>query len=355
MSKTKGNVIDPIDNIAEYGTDALRYTLLTGSTPGQDMNLSEDRIRSNRNFGNKIWQMARFVTSNLENEQPLGAPDLDGNLTLPDRWILSRLHNLIDTVQRLFDNYQYGEAGRQLYDFLWGDYADWYIEISKEMLYSDDEADKQRTRHVLVYVLETTLRLLHPYMPFLTEEVWQYLPHEGESLMIARWPESDEDFLNPDAEDGMKTLIELIRGIRNIRAEYDVDPGRRLTALAHGGRQQTLISEYQPLFARLCRVDEISFLSNEDAAPEKAASIVVGDATLYLPLAGLIDLEAERTRLNKELENLESQLKRSHNLLGNPNFVDKAKPEVVEREQAKLADLQVRLEAVQRRLEALAN
>ncbi len=220
MSKTKGNVIDPISTIDTYGADALRFTLLTGSTPGQDMNLSEERIRSNRNFGNKIWQMARFVTSNLDGEAPCGPPPTE-NLSLPDRWILSRLHGLIEDVQRLFDTFQYGEAGRQVYEFLWGEYADWYIEISKETLFGEDVAAKSRVRRVLVYVLETSLRLLHPFMPFLTEEVWQYLPHDGEALIMAAWPETLPAYRDTGSEDTMKALIEFIRGIRNIRAEYE--------------------------------------------------------------------------------------------------------------------------------------
>ncbi len=353
MSKTKGNVIDPIQNIEEYGADALRFTLLTGSTPGQDMNLSEDRIRANRNFGNKLWQMTRFVTSNLEGATPTDAPEPSAALSLPDRWILSRLHRLVDNVQRLFDTFQYGEAGRQIYEFIWSEYADWYIEISKETLYSEDAAAKAHVRHMLTYVLETTLRLLHPYMPFVTEELWQYLPHTGETIMLAEWPQADPAFSDPQAEEQMQTLIELIRGIRNIRAEYTVDPGRRLTALAHGGRHQQLISEYAPLFDRLARVETITFLAADAAAPDQAASIVVGDATLYLPLADLIDLEAERERLRSELENLQNQISRSTGLLGNANFVERAKPEVVERERAKLQDLEARFDAMQKRLDAL--
>ncbi len=354
MSKTTGNVIDPIQNIEEYGADALRFTLLTGSTPGNDMNLSEDRIRSNRNFGNKIWQMARFVTGNLGGEAPIGPPARDG-LSLPDRWILSRLHGLIANVQRLFDSYQYGEAGRQIYDFMWGEYADWYIEISKETLFGEDEKAKSRTRHTLVYVLETCLRLLHPYMPFVTEEVWQYLPHHGPALIIARWPEADPAFYDEEAEVSMKALIELIRGIRNVRAEYEVDPGRRIKALIHGGSYRSLIAAYESLFDRLARVETITYLTSHDGAPEKAASVVVGDATIYLPLAGLIDLKAEQARLSQEMENLDGLLTRSRNLLENPNFVNKANPEVVERERAKLADLEARKETIQKRLAILSD
>lgn len=353
MSKTKGNVIDPIQNIEEYGADALRFTLLTGSTPGQDMNLSEDRIRANRNFGNKIWQMTRFVTSNLDDAQLIRTPSTTDDLTLPDRWILSRLHGLIETVQRLFDTYQYGEAGRQIYEFLWSEFADWYIEISKETLYGEDETAKQRVRSILVYVLDLSLRLLHPYMPYITEEAWQYLPHQGEALIMAEWPESDPAFRDPQAEDQMQTLIELIRGIRNIRAEYDVEPGRYLPALASGGRYTDLLKEHESLFTRLARIESIQFLESTNSTPEKAATVVAGDATIYVPLADLIDLNAERERLARELENLRSQLDRSQKLLANPGFVNKAKPEVVERERNKAAELETELNAVEERLRAI--
>ncbi|GAB4527288.1 MAG: valine--tRNA ligase [Anaerolineae bacterium] len=353
MSKTTGNVIDPVQNIEEYGADALRFTLLTGSTPGNDMNLSEERIRANRNFGNKIWQMARFVTSNLEGESPIGPPAREG-LGLPERWILSRLHTLIGNVQRLFDTYQYGEAGRQLYDFLWSEYADWYIEISKETLYGEDETAKSRVRHTLTYVLETSLRLLHPFMPYVTEEIWQYLPHEGPALIIARWPEANPAFNDPEAESDMAVLIELIRGIRNVRAEYEVDPARHIKALTNGGSYRTLIANHAALFTRLSRVEAIQFLADGERPPARAATVVVGDATIYLPLAGMIDLEAEQKRLRKELDNLGSQLERSARLLNDPNFVSRAKPEVVAREREKLADLEARQEAIKKRLETLS-
>ena len=354
MSKTKGNVIDPLQSIDDYSTDALRFTLLTGSTPGQDMNLSEERIRSNRNFGNKIWQMARFISSNLDGEEPLGPPP-QTDLALPDRWILSRLHGLIADVQRLFDTYQYGEAGRQIYDFLWSEFADWYIEASKGTLYGEDAAAKARTRHILVYVLETSLRLLHPYMPFVTEEIWQYLPHEGPALIVANWPHSDPAFRDAEAEASMQALIEVIRGIRNARAEYEVDPGRFIQAYAHGGSLQPLLAEYESLVQRLARVEAITFLPEGESYPDKAASIVVGNATLYLPLAGMVDIEAELARLTKDMEGLESQLQRSNSLLGNPDFVARAKPEVVAREQAKLADLTTREEALRKRIASLYN
>src|SRR5690606_626934 len=190
ISKTLGNAIDPIELMDKYGTDPLRFTLVTSGTPGNDVNLDENRIESNWRFVNKIWQITNFVTANIEGDLPSGLPPTD-ELDLPARWILSRLNTLVQNTQRLFDNYLFGEPGRQIYDFLWGEFAAWYIEISKHKLYSGSPQEKEQTSRVLVHVLDTCLRLLHPYMPFVTEAAWNYLPHEGETIMLARWPEAD--------------------------------------------------------------------------------------------------------------------------------------------------------------------
>ncbi len=355
MSKTYGNVIDPLEVVEEYGADALRFTLLTGSTPGNDLNLSVERIAANRNFANKIWNAARFLISNLNGERPTGAPSLEG-LTLPDRWILSRLHRLIETVNRLFENYLYGEAGRQIYDFLWGEYADWYIEISKIALYRKDEAAKSRTRHVLTYVLDQCLRMLHPFVPFVTEEIWQHIPHEGEALIIARWPEADPTYLDAEAEEHMTLLMDLIRGIRNIRAEYKVEPAHRVSALIEGGEWAPLLDAYRDLFVRLAGVDAngLEIAARLPEKPQQAAAVTVGGVTAFLPLAGLIDLEAERARLSKELESIASQIARSERLLNDDGFTQKAPAEVVQRERDKLTDLRASYAAIEERLRELA-
>jgi len=340
MSKTKNNVIDPIEVMDEYGTDALRFTLLTGSSPGNDMNLSIDRIAANRNFANKIWNAARFLVTNLNGEEPTGQPPTEG-LSLPDRWILSRLHRLIANVNRLFDSYQYGEAGRQIYDFLWGEYADWYIEIAKIALYGEDQQARRRTLHVLTYVLDQCLRLLHPYVPFVTEEIWQHIPHEGEALIIAKWPEADEAYYDDEAEDQMELVMNLIRGIRNIRAEYKVQPSRKIAVSIEAGLANVEASTMQ-IAARL------------DAQPEQAVSVTVDGVTAFLPLAGMVDLEAERERLRCELEDIEAQIRRSEQLLQNDGFRQNAPPHVVQREQDKLEDLNASRRALEERLAALA-
>jgi valyl-tRNA synthetase len=343
MSKSYGNVIDPLEMMDKFGTDALRFTLLTGSTPGNDMNLSEDRIESNRNFANKIWNAARFLTSNLEGENPTGKVKRTG-LSLPDRWILSRLHRLIDTVNRLMESYLYGEAGRHIYDFLWGEYADWYIEISKIALYGDDDAGKTRTRHILTYVLDQCLRMLHPFVPYVTEEIWQHLPHEGEALIIAPWPEYDSNFIDQDAEAKMSLLMDLIGGVRNIRAEYSVPPSRKVTALINGGDLSEMLRNHHEMLSRLANVDPGTLQIEDQIAqpPDQAASVTLGMVTVYLPLAGLVDLEAEKKRLTKEIEATSAQISRSEGLL-NSDFVDRAPPEVVQRERTKMETLQATL------------
>ena len=355
MSKTFGNVIDPLEVVEEYGADALRFTLLTGSTPGNDLNLSIDRIAANRNFANKIWNAARFLIGNLNGEHPIGSPPHEG-LSLPDRWILSRLHRLIETVNRLFKGYLYGEAGRQIYDFLWGEYADWYIEISKIALYGKDETAKSRTRHVLTYVLDQCLRMLHPFVPFVTEEIWQHIPHEGEALIIARWPEADPSYFDTEAEEQMALLMDLIRGIRNIRAEYKVEPAHRVPALMEAGEWAALLDAHRDLFVRLAGVDaeNLTIAAELPEKPQQAASVTVGGVTAFLPLVGLIDLEAERARLRKELEDIAAQIARSEQLLSNDGFTQKAPAEVVQRERDKLADLRAMHAAIESRLRQLA-
>lgn len=352
ISKTLGNTIDPLELIDKYGADPLRFTLVTSGTPGNDINLDEDRIEANWRFVNKVWQMTNFVTSNLDGDVSPGLPPA-AELDLPSRWITSRLMRLISNVQYLFDNYQYGEAGRQIYDFLWSEFADWYIEMSKYPLYEGDAQTKLNTRRVLVHILDTGLRLLHPFMPFFTEELWQYIPHEGKALIIASWPKADNAYLNDRAETEMTVLMDLVRGIRNVRVEYNVDPARKISAAFAPGSYRETLEQYGYLFGRLCNTPETSILADGSPAPEQAASVVVSEVTAYLPLAGLVDVAAECERLTKEQEKIQQQIARSEGMLGNEQFVSRAKPDVVERERAKLADLQASAAQIADRLKAL--
>ena len=348
ISKSMENIdeYDPLNIIEEYGCDALRYTQLTSSTPGLDMNLDPRRLEGARNFTNKIWQAARFVLAHCPKSN---AQNQTSDFKLTDRWILSRLNRLIQNVTRLFESHQYGEAGRQINEFLWGEYCDWYIEASKVRLYDDapDDStsgvDKDTPRAILLHVLETSLRLLHPFMPFVTEAIWQALPGEartGESLMMTRWPEVDGALLNAEAEEQMELMMDLVRGIRNRRAEYHVTPGKRIPAAIAAGYATTWLNEQRAVLCSLAKLDPDQLTVEATVEPpEQAATIVVGDIVCYLPLAEIVDLEEEEERLSKEMAEVEKHIDHSQELLAG-EFARRAPDYVVQRERDKLADLQ---------------
>ncbi|MBW7885063.1 MAG: class I tRNA ligase family protein, partial [Caldilineaceae bacterium] len=278
-------------------------------------------------------------------------------LSLPDRWILSRLESVRRDVTRLIDAWQLGEAGRQLYEFLWNEYCDWYIEAAKVRLNEGSAGEAQATSQVLAYVLERSLRLLHPYMPFVTEAIWQNLPGlsgENRAIMVTRWPE-DSGRHNAEAEVDFDRIQEIVRGMRNVRSEYDVPPGRRIAAHISAGDYETLVNTNLPVMSMLARLDPDTVqVAPELAAPGKVATLTAGGVTVYLPLAGLIDLGAERKRIQGELDNVAKQVARIEGLLENPGFVNKAPADVVERERSKLVELQERQGQLNLRLAELA-
>ncbi|MGD2104924.1 MAG: valine--tRNA ligase [Anaerolineae bacterium] len=351
---------DPLNIIEKYGTDALRYTLMTSSTPGIDMNLDPRRLEGARNFTNKIWQAARFV---LMNTSESDVPDLsshiaaaDGDLELVDRWILSRLNRVIENVERLFDSHQYGEAGRQINDLLWSEYCDWYIEASKVRLY-DDAVDNAVPVATLLHVLEASLRLLHPFMPYVTEAIWQALPEEmreGEAVIVARWPEVEGRLLDDGAEEHMGLLMDLIRGIRNRRAEYRVTPGKRIPAMVAAGDEVDVLEGQRAEICALAKLDSDRLIIEEAlVAPSQAATIVAGGVTCYLPLAEIVDLEDERQRLGEALADLEKRIAHSEELLDG-QFAERAPEHVVQREREKLAELETEEKKLKHRLETLS-
>lgn len=352
FSKSLGNVIDPLILVDQFGADPLRFTLLTSSTPGNDVNLDTTRVEYNFKFINKIWNITKLVNMNLEGDVDLSLP-AQAELDIPSRWIVSRANKLIDRVQHLFDIYQYGEAGNQILSFMWDEFAPWYLEVSKHPLYNGTAREKDNVRRVMVYVLDTCLRLLHPYMPFMTEEAWSYIPHKGETLMLASWPQADSSLIDENAETAMNAIMEMVRGIRNIRTEYNVDPGRRITAQVSPGSYQELLEQYHYAFSRLCNVEQTEILAAGASAPADAASTVVGDATIYLPLAGMIDIEAECKRLQSEQEQVLAQIQRAEGMLANDKFVNRAPAEVVERERKRLSELQSTAEQLAARLQEL--
>jgi len=348
MSRSKGNVIDPLEVMDEYGTDALRFTLMTGSTPGNDMRLSMQQVEASRNFANKIWNAARFVISNLPEEYNLpGGDPWERDLTLPDRWILSRHNRLIEEVNRLMEGYQFGEAGRQIYEFLWGEYCDWYIEASKVALYGHDEKAKERTRYVLVYVLERTLRLLHPFMPFVTEEIWQHLPHGGESVMVAPWPEVGP--VDEEVEREQEALWEHIRAIRNWKAEERLGP--RVVPLTHTGISHGIFIGEKATFERLAGVQEQDWVPALIKTLE-GPTIVTGPFSTVLEIR--VDKDEEQERLSKEMERLDKEIARAKALLNNENFRAKAPLGVQEREREKLARFEEEKERLLEKLEGVS-
>jgi valyl-tRNA synthetase len=355
MSKTKGNVIDPLIAANEYGTDALRFTLATGSTPGQDMNLSMERVESNRNFCNKLWNISRFILGQMGEGERYDVRTLDTarweRLPLAERWIISRLHQVTAEVTRHFDEYNFGEAGRALYAFIWTEFADWYVEAAKSKL-----AGAEDTKWVLLYTLDKTLRLLHPTMPFITETIWQSLPIEKEtkSLMIAPWAEAGA--MDESAIRQWERLQELVRGIRNARQEYNVEPGKKIPATIVGGSYTAAFEAIRPILSMLARVDEgaLTLTNTLDSKPAQSASIVVGDGVeAYLPLAGLIDLGKEVERLTKQIADTRAEVERIQGRLSNESFVSKAPPNIIEGAREQLRNAEDRLKTLEERKAAL--
>jgi valyl-tRNA synthetase len=349
---------DPLYMIDEYGQDALRFTLLTGSTPGNDMKLDPVRVEANRNFANKIWQAACYVLGSLGEEPeafvPRGTLAPSPAMDAADRWILTRYHRLVREVTRLIDAYQLGEAGRQMYEFLWGEFCDWYIEMTKVRLRGEDRAAADDARRVLAYVLEGSLRILHPYMPFVTEAIWQYLPHEGDALIVASWPQAGS--LDEAVEARVEGFMDLVRAIRNARSEYDVEAGRRIAAIIAAGDNAAFLRGQAPVLQQLAHIDgdRLRIEQKLSETPEKALTLVVAGYECYLPLAALVDLDKERARLADELEALAGDIARSEKLLANNNFLSKAPERVVQKERDKLVGHRERQHKLKERLESLA-
>ncbi|HEY5982617.1 MAG TPA: valine--tRNA ligase [Anaerolineales bacterium] len=350
MSKTYGNVIDPLVVMDELGTDALRFTLLVGSSPGNDTNLSVKRVEANRNFANKMWNAGRFVISAVNSLPPEARADSE--YTLADSWIWARLQQLVRDVERLFQSYQYGEAGRQIHEFFWSEFADWYVEIAKQQMQS--ESTRGQTVATLARVLDISLRLLHPFTPFVTEELWGHLRQAlkesslsalaadwPEALIIAAWPEQKEPEGWEDAKVADFSLVqEIVRSVRNLRAEKNVPPTRKLAASMLAGSKTTLLEEQSNTIAALAGLDASKLRVDAKAGKpsEESIVLVVGSVEVYLPLAGMVDVQAERARFSKELADTEAQIRRLEQLLSG-DFASKAPAPVVEKERERLAAL----------------
>ena len=364
MSKTRGNTLDPLELIERFGTDALRFALTTGTAPGNDLRFGENRLEAARNFANKVWNASRFVISGLGEKS-----DLEGWHDLPpgenpehreDRWIVSRLDRVTVEVNESLRNFELGDAQQKLYDFFWNDYCDWYIEMAKLRLRSGEGRSPSRT---LVHVLERTLRLLHPFMPFITEEIWQNLlsklPAEAssvESIMIAEYPTADEPRSDAQAEEEIGLVMQAIRAVRNTRAQLRIPAGQRLEAQFEVKGMQGPIEEEAEVIRVLSRVEPLHIVPDSSSGNDllKGVTLVVNPLIIHLPLEGVVDLSAEAERLRTELDECVQNMNRVENLVSNPNFLQKAKPEVVETEQARLQDLKERQQHLNEILEQLA-
>lgn len=364
MSKSLGNVVDPVETIAQYGADALRYTLATGTSPGQDLNLSLDRVNSSRNFTNKLWNAGKFILFNLEKVDDeewrrLAAADFSSpaslqDLKLAEQWVVTALHATVDDITAAQERFDFGEAGRLLYEFVWSEFADWYIEAAKSRLYGEDRQAAEQTRAVLVYVYDCILKLAHPFMPFITEEMWQAMPHTGDALIVAPWP-ATQAAADQEARQQFETLQAAVRAVRNARAEYGVEPGRKIAAtfaVASPQLRAALEGEADvlALLARLER-EQVSFVSGEEGAQLSGQSgqieLVVGEGVeAFLPMAGLFDATKEIDRLGKQQAKVEKALAGLQARLSNASFVDKAPANVVDEVRAEAAAAQEQLDAI---------
>lgn len=353
MSKSLGNGVDPLEVIEKYGADAMRYMISTGITAGQDLRFRWEKVEQARNFANKIWNASRFALMNLEGVS-FENIDITGELTTADRWILHRLNETSREITRLMDAYEFGETGRQLYNFIWDDLCDWYIEFAKLSLYGANAAAKAKTQSVLAYVLDRTMRLIHPFMPFISEEIWQHLPHEGETITLAAWPVYDEALEDSQAVAEMNLLMDVIRAVRNIRAEVNVPMSKKVELIIKAGNEETLsiISRNDNYIGRFCNTSSFEAGLNPET-PDKVMSAVVTGAELLLPLSGLIDIEQEIARLEKEVQTLNSEVERVEKKLSNQGFVAKAPAKVIEEERAKQADYSAKREKVLARIAEL--
>ncbi len=354
MSKSLGNGIDPLEIIDQYGADALRLTLITGNAPGNDMRFYNERVENSRNFANKVWNASRFIMMNMEGKTitPCAAADLEP----VDKWILSKLNNLVKEVTDNMDNFELGIAVQKVYDFIWDEFCDWYIEMVKPRLYNSDDAKSQNAAlYTLKTVLIDALKLLHPYMPFVTEEIFCTLQSEEESIMISKWPEYTEDRAYAKEESDIETIKEAVRGIRNARANMNVAPSRKAFVYVVSDKEDVrkTFEEGKLFFASLAYASEVMIQADKAGIADDAVSVVIPNATVYMPFSDLVDLSAEIARLEKEEGRLQGEIKRADGMLSNERFISKAPQAKIDEERAKLEKYRQMLEEVQARLAQL--
>ena len=355
MSKSKGNVIDPLTIMDEYGTDAVRFTLAAFAAQGRDIKLSEERIQGYRHFVNKIWNATRLVLMHAADTKDYLSAIKTDSLNTTEKWILSRLTRTIQNTRKALDEFNFDQAAKGLYQFFWHEYCDWYLELSKPDLSGQNPERAEISRAVALSVLDQTLRLLHPFMPFVTEELWHHMPGEKGYIMVADFPQASEKMLFPEAEEEIELLQTVITGIRNIRAELGIHPGTKVNAvvLPHSDGAQNVVISHQDEISILARVSGITMISSETEKPKGAASFITEDIEIFVPLAGLVDISQELKKLQKEKAKVEKELKKVEGKLGNENFLKKAPQEIVKKEEQKRDGLKARLEKIQKHQEML--
>ncbi|CCU78462.1 Valyl-tRNA synthetase [Halanaerobium saccharolyticum subsp. saccharolyticum DSM 6643] len=356
MSKSLGNGIDPLDIIDQFGADALRFTLITGNTPGNDMRFREERLEASRNFANKIWNASRFVLMNLEDFDLADVEEQDLKPTLADNWMQSRLNTVAGEIDEALEKYNFGEMSNSLYDFIWNEFCDWYIELLKARLYQDQDPQAKLTaQYYALNTLESLLRLLHPVMPFITEEIWQKLPGTEGTIMRAQYPAKEESSLDAEAEEKMELVMSVIKSVRNIRNEMKVNPGRRIKAIfAAPDAKIDILKEGREYIENLARIKELTIGSDDLDRPDKVSTSIVKEVEVILPLEGMIDLDKEIERMEKEIEEMEFEIKRAEGKLNNEGFVNNAPADLVEGEKEKLKEYKEKKEKLIERKKELA-
>ncbi|MDD3889911.1 MAG: valine--tRNA ligase [Syntrophomonadaceae bacterium] len=355
MSKSLGNGIDPIEVIEKYGADTLRFSLITGVTPGNDVRFHWDKVENTRNFANKIWNASRFVLMNLEGYEPVDIDDSE--LTIADRWIISRLNMKVEEITGLLERYDLGEAARALYDFIWDEFCDWYIELAKPRLFNPSSPrEKLVVQNVLHDVLVDILRILHPFMPFISEEIYQYLPGHSNTIMLDSWPIKDDNQVWLESVEQMQQIMSVIRAIRNIRAEFNINPGSkvRVVALMHDKNLTKIFIKNSSYIEQMAGVDNLSIVETLTEKPRQAVSALTAIADIYVPLEGVIDIDKEIARLEKDLKNADSDLSKALGKLSNDNFLSRAPQEVIEKERGKAEEARNKKEGILQRLEILS-
>ncbi|WP_130807448.1 valine--tRNA ligase [Senegalia massiliensis] len=352
MSKSLGNGIDPLEIIDEYGSDALRFSLITGNTPGNDMRFYVERVESSRNFANKLWNASRFVIMNLGEEFNFTGIDNE-NLKVEDKWIISRLNSAIKEIDDNLNKFELGLAAQRIYDFTWNEYCDWYIEMVKPRLYGEDEADKITVKNVLIHVLRNINKLLHPFMPFVTEEIYSYINENNESIMVSNWPKNDDKYNFIESEKQIDFIMDAIKNIRNIRAEMNVIPSKKAKVIfvTQNDNKRKILENNELFFTTLASASSVEIKENKDGISDDAMSAVVEGAEIFLPLEELVDFDKEIERLEKEKSRLENEIKRVNGKLSNKGFVEKAPESIVNQEREKKQKYEGMLDKVVERLE----